>query len=107
MVFSTGVIGQPMPMDTILSGVDICADALSSGGDDVHRAIMTTDTKAVSYTHLSAVGVLCLCDYPKQSRFSGAVDTDESDFFSFVNAQADILKQRLFRVAFIYFISVY
>ncbi len=45
LVFSTGVIGQPMPMDKILRGVDLCADALSSEGDEVHRAIMTTDTK--------------------------------------------------------------
>ena len=34
-----------MPMDIIISGIEQCAGALASGGDEVHRAIMTTDTK--------------------------------------------------------------
>ena len=43
-VASTGVIGVPMPMDRIASG--IARITLSeAGGDDASRAIMTTDTR--------------------------------------------------------------
>jgi glutamate N-acetyltransferase/amino-acid N-acetyltransferase len=46
-VLSTGVIGVPLPMDRILSGVDGCAKALSPAGHlDAAQAIMTTDTVA-------------------------------------------------------------
>lgn len=44
-VASTGVIGQPMPMDLVLPGVAEAADVLdSNGGDAAAEAIMTTDT---------------------------------------------------------------
>ena len=45
LVSSTGVIGQQLPMDTIESGIQAAASALSSeGGTDAAEAIMTTDT---------------------------------------------------------------
>lgn len=45
-VMSTGVIGQPLPMDRISAGIVEAARALSvSGGHDAARAIMTTDTR--------------------------------------------------------------
>lgn len=44
-ILSTGVIGAPLPMDRILTGVEACLAALSPGGSgDAARAIMTTDT---------------------------------------------------------------
>lgn len=44
-VASTGVIGQPLPMDRLLSGVEKAAAELASNGlDSVASAIMTTDT---------------------------------------------------------------
>ncbi len=47
LVASTGVIGQPMPMDRILSGVRRAVAELSGeGGHDAAAAIMTTDTVA-------------------------------------------------------------
>ena len=47
LVLSTGVIGAPMPMDRVLSGVDAAAAALSpQGGDEAAEAILTTDTHA-------------------------------------------------------------
>ena len=47
LVLSTGVIGAPLPMDRVLSGVDAAAAALSPhGGDDAAAAILTTDTHA-------------------------------------------------------------
>ena len=45
LVSSTGVIGQPLPMDTILSGITAAAPLLSREGHaDAAEAIMTTDT---------------------------------------------------------------
>jgi glutamate N-acetyltransferase/amino-acid N-acetyltransferase len=45
-VMSTGVIGQPLPMDKIAGGIQGAAQGLSAqGGHDAARAIMTTDTR--------------------------------------------------------------
>ncbi|TWP33343.1 bifunctional glutamate N-acetyltransferase/amino-acid acetyltransferase ArgJ [Leekyejoonella antrihumi] len=46
-VCSTGLIGELLPMDTLLAGVDAAAPALSAdGGHAAAEAIMTTDTVA-------------------------------------------------------------
>lgn len=46
LVCSTGLIGEQLPRERMLAGVDAAAAALSasSGGGDAARAIMTTDT---------------------------------------------------------------
>jgi glutamate N-acetyltransferase/amino-acid N-acetyltransferase len=44
-VCSTGLIGERLPMDRLLAGIDVAAAALHpEGGDDAARAIMTTDS---------------------------------------------------------------
>lgn len=44
LICSTGVIGVPIPMDTLVAGLDPLLAALSeTGGDDAARAILTTD----------------------------------------------------------------
>jgi len=44
LICSTGVIGVPIPMDTLLAGLDPLADALSAeGGSAAATAILTTD----------------------------------------------------------------
>ena len=97
MVFSTGVIGQPMPMDTILSGVDICADALSSGGDDVHRAIMTTDTKEKCFfTEVELSGsTVSICGIAKGS---GMIHPNMGTMLSYVVTDAAVSKDVLERM---------
>ena len=46
-ICSTGLIGERLPMDTLLHGVDLAVAALSvDGGDAAATAIMTTDTVA-------------------------------------------------------------
>ncbi len=46
LVFSTGLIGESLPMDKIVSGIAAAASTLAvSAGQDAARAIMTTDTK--------------------------------------------------------------
>ena len=45
VVCSTGLIGERLPMDVLLPGVDAAAaDLTTDGGDDAAAAIMTTDT---------------------------------------------------------------
>jgi glutamate N-acetyltransferase/amino-acid N-acetyltransferase len=47
LVCSTGLIGIPLPLDTLLAGVAPLVEALDSeGGTDAAEAIMTTDTVA-------------------------------------------------------------
>ncbi|MCC2310184.1 bifunctional glutamate N-acetyltransferase/amino-acid acetyltransferase ArgJ [Cellulomonas chengniuliangii] len=47
LVCSTGLIGERLPMDLLLPGVDAAAEALSTqGGEAAATAIMTTDTVA-------------------------------------------------------------
>lgn len=46
-ICSTGLIGERLPMDAVLSGVDKALSTLDvTGGDDAARAIMTTDNVA-------------------------------------------------------------
>ena len=50
LVSSTGVIGQPLPMSTILAGVNKITKSFSSnGGLDAAEAILTTDLRLKSY----------------------------------------------------------
>jgi glutamate N-acetyltransferase / amino-acid N-acetyltransferase len=45
-VCSTGLIGERLPIDALLAGVNVAVSRLAvTGGDDAARAIMTTDTK--------------------------------------------------------------
>lgn len=50
LVSSTGVIGQRMPMEKLLNGIEKIKDHLSpDGGHDASQAIMTTDTKPKTF----------------------------------------------------------
>lgn len=51
LVCSTGAIGKPMPMNTILAGIEsIVPQAAVNGGPDAAMAIMTTDTRKKTAT---------------------------------------------------------
>ncbi len=45
LVCSTGLIGEQLPLDRMLAGVELAAAALGDHGDDASLAIMTTDSK--------------------------------------------------------------
>ncbi|GMA39997.1 hypothetical protein GCM10025883_20420 [Mobilicoccus caccae] len=52
VVCSTGLIGERLPMDTLLAGVDAAAGALATdGGPLAAEAIMTTDTRPKQAVH--------------------------------------------------------
>ena len=94
MVFSTGVIGQPMPMDTILRGIDICAEALASEGDAVHQAIMTTDTKEKCIFAETEIGgkTVSICGIAKGS---GMIHPNMGTMLSYVVTDAAVTKEVL------------
>jgi glutamate N-acetyltransferase/amino-acid N-acetyltransferase len=60
LVCSTGLIGIPMPMDALETGIPkLCGDLAADGGGRAARAIMTTDTKpkeAVARAGAATVG---------------------------------------------------
>lgn len=56
-VCSTGLIGKRLPMDVLLSGVDVAVAALAvGGGDEAAQAIMTTDSVPKTATYSAASG---------------------------------------------------
>lgn len=57
VVCSTGLIGEQLPRDTVLAGVDAAAAALSAeGGADAAEAVMTTDTHPKTEVHHDPAG---------------------------------------------------
>ena len=94
LVYSTGVIGQPMPMDVILSGIEQCAGALASGGDEVHRAIMTTDTKEKCiFAEIELSGkTASICGIAKGS---GMIHPNMATMLSYVVTDAAVSKEVL------------
>ncbi|MCA9797462.1 MAG: bifunctional ornithine acetyltransferase/N-acetylglutamate synthase, partial [Candidatus Eremiobacteraeota bacterium] len=57
LVMSTGVIGNPMPMDRIRAGIDLAVPALGPDGTGLSLAMMTTDTRPKTATVSLANGV--------------------------------------------------
>ncbi|MEO8095405.1 MAG: bifunctional glutamate N-acetyltransferase/amino-acid acetyltransferase ArgJ [Pseudolysinimonas sp.] len=45
LVCSTGLIGDQLPLDTVLAGVTLAVAGLGDNGEDASQAIMTTDSK--------------------------------------------------------------
>ena len=56
IVNSTGVIGQPLPVDVITNAIPELVGALSADSDPVAEAIMTTDTFAKSFAVRFMIG---------------------------------------------------
>jgi glutamate N-acetyltransferase/amino-acid N-acetyltransferase len=94
LVYSTGVIGQPMPMDIILAGVETCAAALADGGDDVHKAIMTTDVKEKCiFVEIELSGkTVSICGIAKGS---GMIHPNMATMLSYVVTDAAVSKEVL------------
>ncbi len=84
LVMSTGVIGVPLPMETIRAGIEKAARSLDSGSvDQLAEAIMTTDThpKVVSRklsngAVLTGVAKGAGMIHPNMATMLGAVVTD-------------------------------
>ena len=90
IVASTGIIGQPLPMDKVESGIHAAVKALSlDGSADAGNAIITTDTYSKAGTTTVALG-------GKEVRFgviakgSGMIRPDMATVLCFSTTDADI-----------------
>jgi glutamate N-acetyltransferase/amino-acid N-acetyltransferase len=97
LVCSTGVIGVPLPMDTMKKGIDIAVANLSSSigcNKDAANAILTTDkaTKIISYNFdidgksVSIGGI---------AKGSGMIHPNMATMLSFITTDANIDKDTL------------
>jgi len=90
LVSSTGVIGQRMPMDKLLQGIDSIAGQLTEeGGLDAAEAIMTTDTKIKSYAvkvklNEGEVNIGAVC------KGSGMIMPNMATMLAFITTDANI-----------------
>ena len=96
LVFSTGVIGVPLPMTKVLDGIDRAAEALTpAGGPAFAEAILTTDTvtkTAVLELELPAEG-----DAPAQmitlggtAKGSGMIHPDMATMLAYMATDAPV-----------------
>ncbi len=95
LVSSTGVIGVPLPVETMLKGIDAIVPALSEeGGLDAAEAILTTDLKTKSFalevllsTGKVTIGGIC--------KGSGMIAPNMATMLAFIGTDARIDKQLL------------
>lgn len=92
---STGIIGHPLPMDRVLSGVEHLPEELGTGAAPFAAAIMTTDTRpklagAVLSTGARIVGT---------AKGSGMIHPDMATMFAFAFTDARV-DGELLRAAF-------
>ena len=103
LVASTGVIGEPLPMDVLKVGIPRAAAALGAEGwDDAAEAIRTTDTHAkIASTRLAIGGHLITIQ--GIAKGSGMIEPDMATMLSFLATDARIapgvLRGMLRRVA--------
>jgi glutamate N-acetyltransferase/amino-acid N-acetyltransferase len=103
LVASTGVIGEPLPMDVVRAGIPRVVEALSRDGfDDASEAIRTTDTHAkVASTRLDLGG--CLVTIQGMAKGSGMIEPNMATMLSFLTTDArvapSVLRGMLKRVA--------
>lgn len=97
LVASTGVIGVPLPIGKVISGIKDASKKISySGGDDAANAIMTTDTMEKKFTvefhlgnktaHISGI-----------AKGSGMIHPNMATMLSFIVTDANISKTMLHR----------
>ncbi|MFT8315921.1 MAG: bifunctional glutamate N-acetyltransferase/amino-acid acetyltransferase ArgJ [Clostridium sp.] len=95
IVASTGVIGVPMPMDTITSGIGMACEALSyEGGEDAAKAIMTTDTKEKIITVEFNLGSKT-AKISAMAKGSGMIHPNMGTMLSFLGTDTNISKTML------------
>jgi glutamate N-acetyltransferase/amino-acid N-acetyltransferase len=95
LVASTGVIGQPLPMAKIASGIPQAARALEADGiGDAARAIMTTDTvPKLASARVSLRGGRC--KVAGIAKGSGMIEPDMATMLSFVATDAAVTPSAL------------
>lgn len=90
LVSSTGVIGQRLPVEKLIGGIDLIVPELSEeGGISAAEAIMTTDTKRKSYavqielsSGIVTIGSIC--------KGSGMIMPNMATMLAFITTDAEI-----------------
>ncbi|MCE0731392.1 bifunctional glutamate N-acetyltransferase/amino-acid acetyltransferase ArgJ [Halomonas sp. G15] len=98
--FSTGVIGEPLPMERLLAGLPVALDSLDEGAEAWHQAgegILTTDTRAkgASVT-LEIAGERVVIN--GIAKGSGMIQPNMATMLSFVATDASLEQELLDRL---------
>jgi glutamate N-acetyltransferase/amino-acid N-acetyltransferase len=93
LVASTGIIGRPLPIDKVSSGIKE-AFRNQGSGDDPARAIMTTDTKPKSVAYVSSVGGKTVT-IGGCAKGSGMIQPNMATMLAFLTTDAAIAPQLL------------
>ena len=95
LVLSTGVIGEPMPMNKIKNGIALAVEALSyDGGIDAARAIMTTDTVPKHFSvEFDIDGTICTIG--AMAKGSGMIHPNLATMFGIFTTDVDIERSLL------------
>ncbi|MDH4099771.1 MAG: bifunctional glutamate N-acetyltransferase/amino-acid acetyltransferase ArgJ [Nitrospirota bacterium] len=89
-IASTGVIGQPLPMDRLSAGIEKAATALMADGlDSVANAIMTTDTFCKTATATCIIGGKEVAIYG-MAKGAGMIHPNMATMLSFIVTDAAI-----------------
>ena len=95
IVASTGVIGQPLPIEPIEAAAGILKDSLSvSGSADAAEAILTTDTVKKEFALEFPLGGK-ICRMGGIAKGSGMIHPNMATMLSFVTTDADIAPDML------------
>ena len=97
LVCSTGVIGVPMPMDTIKKGIPEVAKLLSDsfeGGETAAEAIMTTDTVKKTIAVEETIGDITIT-VGGMGKGAGMIHPNMATLLSFITTDVNITKEML------------
>lgn len=95
IVASTGVIGQPLPIEPMESAADSLKEALGvAGGTDAAEAILTTDTVKKEFALEFTLGGRT-CRMGGIAKGSGMIHPNMATLLSFVTTDADITPDML------------
>lgn len=100
LVCSTGVIGVPLPMDTVLSGIDTCVSQMDSSAESAQsaaEAILTTDTFTKTVAVEIEVGGKTV-RIGGMAKGSGMIHPDMATMLSFITTDATIGADHLQRL---------
>ncbi|OGU35924.1 MAG: bifunctional ornithine acetyltransferase/N-acetylglutamate synthase [Ignavibacteria bacterium GWB2_35_6b] len=100
LISSTGVIGQQMPMQNLLNGINNIVPFISAdGGHDAAEAILTTDTKQKSFAvkveigkETFTIGGIC--------KGSGMIMPNMATMLAFITTDAKVEKSLLQKILF-------
>ncbi len=105
VVASTGVIGMPLPIEPIISGIPALCDALGASSEDGYSAaaaIMTTDTRLKQIAAEATIGGVTV-KIGGMAKGSGMIQPKMATMLSFITTDAaissDVLQVILKRVA--------